>query len=273
VIHGVLCEDGTVQGFLELADVPYVGCGVLASAVGMDKDVSKRLIKNAGLDVTPYIVIKQGEWQHTPDKFLQRVTAELKYPVFVKPSNTGSSVGIHRVKGPEELSTAIADAFRYDTKVLVEQGVDAIELELSVLESLEHGTDPFVSIIGEIRPTNGHEFYSYESKYLDENGAELVIPAAIPADIGEKIREVAKTIFAALECEGMARVDLLLERSTHKIFFNEINTIPGFTEISMYPKLLDASGISYSKLLTHLIDLAIDRHDRRSKLSREYIID
>jgi D-alanine-D-alanine ligase len=273
VIHGVLCEDGTVQGFLELADIPYVGCGVLSSAVGMDKDVSKRLIQNTGLSVTPYLVIKKGEWSTGASAFENRVSTELTYPVFVKPSNTGSSVGIHRVKSQSELHAAITDAFRYDTKVLVEQGVDAVELELSVLESLEYGAEPFVSIIGEIRPTNGHEFYSYESKYLDENGAELVIPAAIPAHISEKIREVAKIIFGALECEGMARVDLLLDRNTNEIFFNEVNTIPGFTEISMYPKLIEASGMSYPDLLSHLIDLAIDRHARRSKLSREYILD
>jgi D-alanine-D-alanine ligase len=273
VIHGVLCEDGTVQGLLELADLPYVGCGVLGSAIGMDKDVSKRLIMNAGLRVPKYLVIKQGRWNHNPEAFADLVAKELTYPVFVKPANTGSSVGIHKVKTPAELHAAITDAFRYDTKILVEQGIDAIELEVSVLESLNYGADPIISIVGEIKPQNGHEFYSYASKYLDEHGAEIIIPAPISAEIQEEIQANAKIIFAVLECEGMARIDLFLERHTNRIYFNEINTLPGFTEISMYPKLMAASGISYSDLLTHLIDLAVDRHGRRTLLSREYITD
>ncbi len=272
VIHGVLCEDGTVQGFLELADVPYVGCGVLSSAIGMDKDVSKRLIANAGLLVPPYLVIKQGHWRNNPEKFLNLVNTKLTYPVFVKPANTGSSVGVHRVKNARELPAAIADAFRYDTKILVEQGIDATELELSVLESKEYGAEPIVSVIGEIRPQNGHEFYSYESKYLDEDGAELIIPAPITDAVRDEIQALAKVIFAVLECEGMARVDLFLEKKTNRIYFNEINTIPGFTAISMYPKLLAVSGISYSELLTHLVELAIARHSRNSQLSREYLL-
>lgn len=271
VIHGVLCEDGTVQGLLELADLPYVGCGVLASAVGMDKDVSKRLIMNAGLRVAPHLVIKKGHWNKNPEAFRTLVETELKYPVFVKPANTGSSVGIHKVKKREDLDTAITDAFRYDTKILVEQGIDAIELEVSVLESLDFGTDPIVSVVGEIRPQNGHEFYSYASKYLDENGAEIIIPAPISAELHAEVKEIAKLIFAVLECEGMARIDLFLERNTNKIYFNEVNTLPGFTAISMYPKLMEASGVNYSELLTHLVDLAIDRHARRTQLSREYI--
>jgi D-alanine-D-alanine ligase len=272
VIHGVLCEDGTVQGFLELADVPYVGCGVLSSAIGMDKDVSKRLISNAGLLVPPYLVIKQGHWQQNPEKFLTLVNTKLTYPVFVKPANTGSSVGVHRIKNARELPAAIADAFRYDTKILVEQGIDAMELEVSVLESKEFGGEPFVSVIGEIKPQNGHEFYSYESKYLDEDGAELIIPAPLPDAVRDEIQALAKVIFAVLECEGMARVDLFLEKKTNRIYFNEINTIPGFTAISMYPKLIAASGMRYADLLTHLIELAVARHERNSKLSREYLL-
>jgi D-alanine-D-alanine ligase len=246
---------------------------VLGSAIGMDKDVSKRLIMNAGLRVPKYLVIKQGRWNHNPEAFADLVAKELTYPVFVKPANTGSSVGIHKVKTPAELHAAITDAFRYDTKILVEQGIDAIELEVSVLESLNYGADPIISIVGEIKPQNGHEFYSYASKYLDEHGAEIIIPAPISAEIQEEIQANAKIIFAVLECEGMARIDLFLERHTNRIYFNEINTLPGFTEISMYPKLMAASGISYSDLLTHLIDLAVDRHGRRTLLSREYITD
>ena len=271
VIHGPLCEDGTVQGLLELANVPYVGSGVLSSAMGMDKDISKRLIKAAGLNVPPFLVINHGEWKKHATSFCEQVNDELTYPVFVKPANTGSSVGVHRVKNADGLVAAIENAFQYDVKILVEQGIDAIEIEMSVLEALDYGADPIVSIAGEIRPQNGHEYYSYASKYLDEDGAAIIIPADISGDLQEKLSSVATKIFAALECEGMARVDLFVEKSTNKIYFNEINTIPGFTEISMYPKLLMASGISYPKLLTHLIELAIARFARKSKLCREYV--
>lgn len=271
VIHGTLCEDGTVQGLLELAEVPYVGCGVLSSAIGMDKDVSKRLIDGAGLHVPPYLVVKLSQWEQHPKEFCEKVSEKLTYPVFVKPANTGSSVGVKKVKDKKYLQDAINKAFLYDTKVLVEQGIDAREIELSVLESLEFGQEPIVSVPGEIQPQNGHEFYSYASKYLDENGAALVIPAEMDNDLQQRLTTVAKIIFAALECEGMARVDLLLEKNTNRIFFNEINTIPGFTQISMYPKLLMASGMTYTNLLSHLVDLAIDRHARKAKLCREYV--
>jgi D-alanine-D-alanine ligase len=271
VIHGPLCEDGTVQGLLELAEVPYVGCGVLASAVGMDKDVSKRLAMNAGLRVPPFLVIKRGQWNKSAKQFCDLVASELTYPVFVKPANTGSSVGVHKVKDAKDLADKIENAFLYDTKVLVEQGIDALELEISVLESLDYGLDPIVSVVGEIKPQNGHEFYSYASKYLDENGAAIIIPAKIPAEVQAEIQAAAKTLFAALDCEGMARIDLFLEKNTNRVYFNEINTIPGFTKISMYPKLLEASGIAYPQLLTHLIELAMDRHARKAKISREYV--
>lgn len=268
VIHGVLCEDGTIQGLLECADVPYVGCGVLSSAVGMDKDISKRLVKDVGVASSPYIVIREGQWQKQADVFCKQIEAQLTFPVFVKPANTGSSVGVEKIKNPAELKAAINSAFKYDTKVLVEQGVDAIELEVAVLEALDASAEPVVSVVGEIRPS--HEFYSYAAKYLDENGAELLIPASVSGDIQEKVRNAARAIFAALDCEGMARVDLFLERGTDKIYFNEVNTIPGFTQISMYPKLMDASGVGYSQLLTHLVMLAIKRHERKAKLCREF---
>jgi D-alanine-D-alanine ligase len=267
VIHGTLCEDGTVQGLLELAEIPYVGCGVLASAVGMDKDVSKRLVMNAGMRVAPYVVIKRGHWDREPKRFCDLVTQQLNYPVFVKPANTGSSVGVEKIKSPEELHAAIDRAFHYDVKVLVEQGIDAREIEVAVLESLEYGADPILSIPGEIKPT--HEFYSYAAKYLDEKGAELVIPAPLSEALQIQVQQFAKNIFAILECEGMARVDLFLEKNTNEIYFNEVNTIPGFTQISMYPKLMAASGVSYTELLTHLVMLAVRRHEQKSKLSRE----
>ncbi|MHB1947528.1 MAG: D-alanine--D-alanine ligase family protein [Gammaproteobacteria bacterium] len=271
VIHGTLCEDGTVQGLLELADIPYVGCGVLASAVGMDKDVSKRLMMSAGIAVPTFIGIKRGSWEKDPNYYRDLVGKQLPYPVFVKPANTGSSVGVFKVKRPEDLSQAIDNAFQYDTKVVVEQGIDAIELEIAVLESLQYGEEPVVSVVGEVTPTSAHEFYSYASKYLDENGAELTIPAQISPELQNKARDLAKQIFTALDCEGMARVDLFLERGTNRLYFNEINSIPGFTQISMYPKLMAASGLSYSELLTHLVTLAMARHARKSQLSREYV--
>ncbi len=256
---------------MELADVPYVGSGVLASSVGMDKDVSKRLIKASGLNIPPFLSIKQGHWMQDPDSFCREVRAQLKLPLFVKPANTGSSVGVQKIKDYAALNTAIDTAFTYDTKVIVEQGIDAMEIEIAVLESLHYGHDPIISVPGEIRPQNGHEFYSYESKYLDANGYALFIPAPVSEPIQEKLKQVAKAIFALLDCEGMARVDLFLEKGTDQIYFNEINTIPGFTQISMYPKLMVASGMEYKDLLSHLIDLAIDRHSRKSLLCREYV--
>jgi D-alanine-D-alanine ligase len=271
VIHGPLCEDGTVQGLLELAEVPYVGCGVLASAVGMDKDVAKRLVAESGLNVPPYITIKAGQWKKNSARFCNMVEEKLVFPVFVKPSNTGSSVGVHKVKHMQDLIPAIENAFLYDTKVLVEQGINAMELEVSVLESLDNGADPLVSVVGEIRPQHGHEFYSYAAKYLDDKGAELFIPAPISEELQTRVRLIAQKIFSALDCEGMARVDLFLEKETNEIYFNEINTIPGFTQISMYPKLMDASGISYTQLLSHLIDLALSRHQRKCELQRDYV--
>ncbi len=268
VIHGPLCEDGTVQGLLELAEVPYVGCGVLSSAVGMEKDISKRLVRDAGIRVPDYRVINCGQWNKNPAYFCE-VAAKLGFPVFVKPANTGSSVGVTKVKRAEDLLAAMNDAFRYDTKIIVEQGIDAIELEVAVMESEDYGADPIVSVVGEVRPS--HEFYSYAAKYLDEKGAELLIPATISEELQLKAQAMAKVIFNVLECEGMARVDLFLERGTNEIYFNEVNTIPGFTEISMYPKLMNASGMRYSDLLTHLVMLAIARHGRKALLCREYV--
>lgn len=261
VVHGSMCEDGTLQGLLELADLPYVGCGVLASSMGMDKDISKRLAMLAGVKVAPYVVIKLPEWQHLKKACLQKVADKLDFPVFVKPANTGSSVGINKVKEAASLEAAIEEAFRYDTKILVEKGLDIIELEIAALQSLNEKDGAMVSVAGEIRPS--HEFYSYDAKYIDENGAQLLIPAPIPDATQQEAQAIAKTLFAALECEGMARIDLFLTKDTHEIYFNEINTIPGFTKISMYPKLMEASGVSYTQLLTNLIELAMRRHEQK----------
>lgn len=270
VMHGALCEDGTVQGMLELMDVPYVGAGVLASAVGMDKDVSKRLVAAAGIAVPPYIAVKQNTWEKNASAIAQDVATQLGYPVFVKPANTGSSVGVHKVKHAEELSAAVADAFLYDVKILIERGIEAREIELAVLENFASVTEPLVSIPGEIEPQL--EFYSYAAKYLDENGAKLLIPAPLQAKQIKDVQALAKQIFMVLECEGMARVDLFLDKKTGHFVFNEVNTIPGFTQISMYPKLWEASGIAYTELLSRLIDLALARHERKQHLKREWAI-
>lgn len=265
VVHGPMCEDGTLQGLLELANIPYVGCGVLSSSIGMDKDVSKRLVMQAGIDVPPFVVIKASHWQNeTMKKVCQEaITNKLHYPVFVKPANTGSSIGITKVKQAEQLQSAIDYAFEFAHKVVVEKAIIGKELEVAVLESLCTNQEPIVSLVGEIKPK--HEFYSYEAKYIDSSSTELIIPASLPSDIEQKIQQTAKKIFTILECEGMARVDLFFDEANQKIYFNEINTIPGFTAISMYPKLMQASGIFYKELLTHLIQLAINRHKHKCR--------
>ena len=271
-IHGTLCEDGAMQGLLELADVPYVGCGVLSSAVCMEKDISKRIVRDAGIHIAEYCVINRGQWDRNPQYHCEQAIKKLGLPLFIKPANTGSSVGVEKVKRADDLAAAIEQAFRYDTKIVIEKGIDGLELEVAVLESLEYGADPIVSVVGEIKPAAAHEFYSYAAKYLDEKGAELSIPADIHADLHDRVRQTAKTIFNVLGCEGMARVDVFLERGTNEIYFNEANTLPGFTQISMYPKLMAASGVSYTELLTRLIKLAMVRHARKAQLSREYVV-
>lgn len=252
-LHGPMGEDGTLQGHLEVAGVPYVGCDVLGSAIGMDKVVSKRLAVDAGLPVLPYVVLRPGD----------SLTAarRLRLPVFVKPSRMGSSVGVSKVKRPSELAAAVRAAFRFDTTVLVEQGVTPREIECAVLGD---DRDPKPSIIGEIRPNA--EFYSYEAKYLDPDGAALLVPADLPAKQAKEARRLAVQAFKALGCYGMARVDFLLDRATGKLWFNEVNTLPGFTSISMYPKLWSASGLPFPKLVTRLITLALARHRSRSTL-------
>src|SRR5438552_17455692 len=268
VMHGPLCEDGTIQGLLELADLPYVGSGVLASAIAMDKEITKRVARDAGLPIVSYVSLKHELWRKEKQQLAKRIEKELGYPVFVKPANLGSSVGVHKVKEQSRLNMALEDAFKYDTKVVVETAVNAREIEVSVLENPDVGGDPLVSVPGEIDPT--HEFYSYEAKYLDEKGATLIIPAKLASEQMKCVQEIAKKAFLAIECEGMARVDLLLDRTSGNFFFNELNTIPGFTSISMYPKLWEASGISYKELLLRLVDLAISRHKRKKALVREF---
>lgn len=270
VMHGPLCEDGTIQGLLELAEVPYVGCGVLASAVGMDKEVAKRLARDAGLPVVPWVTVREALWRRDPEATARAVAAELGYPCFVKPSSQGSSVGVHKVKTPSALAAAIDDALRFDRKVLVEQAIDAREIEIAVLESPDPAAEPMTSIAGEINARAAHEFYSYTAKYLDENGAELLIPAAIDAQQLATAQRLAALAFTTLGCEGMTRVDFFLDRRSGKLLFNEVNTIPGFTSVSMYPKLWEASGMPYRELLTRLIELALRRAERKRGLIRDF---
>jgi D-alanine-D-alanine ligase len=259
VLHGPFGEDGTVQGLLKLANVAFVGAGVLGSAVGMDKDLMKRLLRDAGIPIARFIVASRYSSQEIG---FDHARAQLGLPLFIKPANLGSSVGIHKVKNREEFERAVRDAFNYDNKILIEECIKGREIECSVL-----GNDnPIASVPGEILPR--HEFYSYEAKYLDENGAVLEIPATLSPEISERIRDLAIRTFSVLCCEGMARTDFFL-RNSKEIIVNEINTIPGFTRISMYPKLWEATGISYSELIDRLIQLAIERFERERRLKTD----
>jgi D-alanine-D-alanine ligase len=257
VLHGPYGEDGTVQGLLELADVPYVGAGVLASAVGMDKALMKAVFRQAGLPVLDYRVILRRRWLERPQAIEDEIEREFGYPVFVKPANLGSSVGVSKVHDRSELRPAIAEAARHDRKILVERAApDCREIEVSVLGN----DDPIASVPGEIVPHR--EFYDYRAKYLEE-GTQLIIPARLPASTAERVRELAIAAFKAIDCAGMARVDFFVSRDGRAVWVNEINTIPGFTPISMYPKLWEASGISFPELVDRLIELALERHRER----------
>lgn len=258
VVHGTYGEDGTLQGMLEMAGLPYVGCGVLASAVGMDKGFSKKLFRESGLDVAPGLEFLRNDWKKNPDKICVSIENELGYPCFVKPTNSGSSVGISKAKDRASLVEAMHMAARYDRKILVEAFVNGREIEVSVLGNDE----PSASLPGEIVPCN--EFYDYSAKYVDDR-SELKIPADLSEEQVAKIREMAIRAYKAIDCSGMARVDFFLERDTGRIIINEINTIPGFTSISMYPKLWEASGTSYEQLVDRLIELAIERHQERQE--------
>lgn len=254
ILHGPFGEDGTIQGLLKLANIPFVGSGVLGSAVGMDKDVSKRLLRDAGIPVAKFISL------HEYNKLdYSEIVSLLGLPFFVKPSNMGSSVGISKVKSESEFTAAIEEAFKYDRKIILEEFIKAREIECSVLGN----SQPIASIPGEVIST--HDFYSYEAKYLDEKGAVLEIPAKLPGELAAKIQKLSIEVFQVLECEGFARVDFFLT-DKNEILVNEINTIPGFTKISMYPKLWEHSGITYSEILDKLISLALERFKKEEKL-------
>lgn len=258
-LHGPMGEDGTIQGFLELAHLPYVGCGVLASSVGMDKDVSKRLAAQAGIPVLPHVLLRSPKDLPARRKALRA----LGLPVFVKPVRLGSSVGITKVKNTKALARAVRGAFLYDTKVMVEKGVDAVEICCAVLGA-PGGAE--ASICGEVEVTGTHEFFDYQAKYFDDSGHALHIPARLSAQESRMIREFSLQVFEAFEGHGMARVDFFVERRSRALFFGEINTIPGFTGHSLYPKLWEASGLPISALLDRLIALALTRHKERSRL-------
>lgn len=266
IMHGPLCEDGSMQGLLELADIAYVGSRVLGSALCMDKEVAKRLVRAEGIPVVPYLSLRGSDYESRPVAWLERAEAELGYPTFVKPATLGSSVGVSKVKSRAELSDAIKLALRYDDKVLIEKAVRAREIEFAVLAARELGAAPEVSVPGEI--VAREDFYSFERKYLDAQGAELKIPADLDPETLRLGTEAARKIFLTLECEGMARVDFFLDRDSGTLYFNEVNTLPGFTSISMYPKLWAASGIEYAELLNRLITDAVLRYRRRSNLQR-----
>ncbi|MBX3012831.1 MAG: D-alanine--D-alanine ligase [Caldilineaceae bacterium] len=257
VLHGTYGEDGTVQGLLEMANLPYVGCGVLASAVAMDKAIAKQLFAQAGLRQAPYQVVLRRQWQTNPAAVIANLEATLTYPLFVKPANLGSSVGISKAHDRDALGPALDLASRYDRKLVVEQGIpNAREIEVSVLGNDE----PQVSVVGEVVPAN--EFYDYAAKYLTD-ASELRIPAPVSPTIIRQVEEMARVAFRAADCAGLARVDFLLDDMSQTLYLNEINTMPGFTRHSMYPKLWEAAGIAYPELVDRLLQLALDQYNDR----------
>ena len=263
VLHGPYGEDGTVQGLLELADIPYVGAGVAASAISMDKDLMKIIFQQRDLPILKWMTIKRKEWQKDKEKILSLVQDDFEYPLFVKPTNLGSSVGITKVHKKEELEKAIDLASSYDRKILIEEGIEEVrEIECGVLGNDE----PRASVVGEVKPAG--EFYDYDSKYIDKE-TQLIIPADLPDGVSRKVQEIALRAFKAVDAAGMARVDFFVSKKENKIYLSEINTIPGFTSVSMYPRLWKASGVSYPDLIDRLIQLALERHQdkKQNKIS------
>ncbi|MBN1893667.1 D-alanine--D-alanine ligase [bacterium] len=258
VLHGTFGEDGTLQGMLSMAGIPFVGGGVLASALGMDKILMKQMFIQNDLQTVDFIWFLRSRWERESEAILRGIRQEIGYPCFVKPANTGSSVGINKAHDEAGLKKCVEDACAYDRKVIVEKAVDARELECSVLGN----DDPRGSVVGEIIPSR--EFYDYEAKYKDEN-SRAVIPADIPEDTANRIRYMAVAAFQAVDCAGFARVDFLMDRKSGRLYINEINTIPGFTPISMFPKLWEASGVNYPDLIDRLIELALERHEDLKK--------
>jgi D-alanine-D-alanine ligase len=266
VLHGTYGEDGTVQGLFELAAVPYAGAGVLGSALGMDKVVQKTLWRGLGLPVADFLSISRRDFERDPLSVMETVERTLAYPVFVKPANLGSSVGVSKASDRGALESGLRTAARYDGKIIVERGVDARELEVGVL-----GNDhPMASVVGEILP--GAEFYDYRAKYID-TGSQAIIPADIPPQLAKDVQALAIRAFSAIAANGLARVDFFLERGTNQLYINEINTMPGFTEISMYPKLWQASGVSFAELVTRIAELGLERFEDRARNATRYSVD
>ncbi len=263
VLHGPYGEDGTVQGLLELANLPYVGAGVVGSAVGMDKAIFKHVMMANGLPILPWQLVLSSDWRERHAAIIAEIEAALTYPVFTKPANLGSSVGISKCHNRMELIAGLNEAADYDRRIVVEQGIPARELEIAVLGN----ENPVASIVGEVRPKR--EFYDYVAKYVSDD-SDLFIPADIPPETAEAARDLAVRAYKAIDCAGLGRADMLLDRETGELYVNEINTIPGFTRISMYPKLWQASGLSYPELLDKLIELAIERHEEKENLRTSY---
>lgn len=256
VLHGPMGEDGTVQGLFELAGLPYVGAGVMSSAVAMDKAIAKQLFTQAGIPQIAWLALLRKEWERFAEQLTDDVSREIGYPCFVKPANLGSSIGVTKVHAPAELDAAIREAGRHDRKILVEADARGRELEVSVLGNDE----PIASVVGEVVP--GHEFYDYEAKYVDDS-SQLLIPAPVPEYVAEQVRSIAVRAFRAIDCAGMARADFFWNEEADRVYLNEVNTIPGFTAISMYPKLWEATGLSLPELTRRLVELAVERYDER----------
>ena len=266
VLHGPYGEDGTVQGLLELAGIPYVGAGVVGSATGMDKAIFKAVMVAHGIPILPWKLVLASEWREQPNQILNSIEQALSYPVFTKPANLGSSVGIRRCENRRELQAGLNEAAAFDRRLIVEQGINGRELEVSVL-----GNDqPVASVVGEIKPRR--TFYDYVAKYVSDD-SELMIPAEISPELSSNIRDMAIRAFRAIDCAGLARADFLLDKDDGSLYINELNTIPGFTRISMYPKLWEASGLSYSQLLDRLVELALERSAEKAKLLTTYQVD
>jgi D-alanine-D-alanine ligase len=264
VLHGTFGEDGTVQGLFELAGVAYAGAGVLGSSLGMDKVIQKALWRGQGFPVVDFLSVARREFERSPATVIRRIEARLGYPCFTKPANLGSSVGVSRATSDVELELGLAEAARFDAKLLVEQGIDARELEVGVLGNAE----PRASVVGEILP--GADFYDYRAKYLD-TGSAAIIPADIPPALADEVRRLAIAAFQAVDASGLARVDFFLDRGSGTLFLNEINTMPGFTQISMYPKLWEASGLSFADLVARIVELGLERHAERARNQTSFV--
>jgi D-alanine-D-alanine ligase len=263
LLHGTFGEDGTVQGLLELASIPYVGAGVVGSAVGMDKGVFKSVMRANSIPVPDWLIVSRAEIERDAAAVADRAEAKFGYPIFTKPANLGSSVGVVKVHNRSEFEAALKESARWDRRVLVEQGINAREIEISILGN----DDPIASVPGEVLPSR--EFYDYKAKYIDDNSG-LVIPAQLDEATTERTKALAIAAFKAIDAAGMARVDFLLDKDSGELYINEINTIPGFTQISMYPKLWEASGLSYSNLIDRLIELALERQTDKDKTERSF---